>query len=56
MRFERTEGAKSYLDLLKPGVLRRVHLGASLQMWSQLSGMNIMMCVLLWILLVGREG
>lgn len=45
VRFERTEGAKSYLDLLKPGILRRVHLGASLQMWSQLSGMNIMMWV-----------
>ena len=44
--FERKEGAKSYLDLLKPGIFRRVTLGASLQMWSQLSGMNIMMCVL----------
>ena len=43
--FERTEGAKSYLDLFKPGILRRVGLGASLQMWSQLSGMNIMMYV-----------
>jgi MFS family permease len=43
--FERTEGAKSYFDLLKPGVLHRVSLGASLQMWSQLSGVNLMMCV-----------
>ena len=41
--FERTEGAKSYFDLLKPGVLHRVSLGASLQMWSQLSGVNLMM-------------
>jgi Sugar (and other) transporter len=41
--YERTEGAKSYFDLLKPGVLHRVSLGASLQMWSQLSGMNVMM-------------
>lgn len=45
--FERTEGAKSYFDLLKPGVLHRVSLGASLQMWSQLSGVNIMMYVVL---------
>lgn len=45
VHFERTEGAKSYLDLLKPGIFRRVGLGCSLQMWSQLSGMNIMMCV-----------
>lgn len=33
--FEREEGAKSYLDLLKPGIFRRVGLGCSLQMWSQ---------------------
>ena len=45
VNFERTEGAKSYADLLKPGIFRRVGLGASLQMWSQLSGMNIMMYV-----------
>jgi len=44
--FERNEGAKSYFDLLKPGVLHRVSLGTSLQMWSQLSGVNIMMYVL----------
>ena len=45
VHFEKTEGAKSYLDLLKPGILRRVGLGCSLQMWSQLTGMNVMMCV-----------
>lgn len=37
VNFERTEGAKSYTDLLKKGVLRRVGLGTSLQMWSQVS-------------------
>jgi len=41
--FERTEGAKSWMDLFKPGVFRRVILGSSLQMWSQLTGMNVMM-------------
>jgi hypothetical protein len=40
---ERTEGAKSYLDLLKPGNPRRVMLGCTLQSWSQLTGMNVMM-------------
>ena len=43
--FERTEGAKSYKDLFKPGIFRRVGLGCSLQMWSQLTGMNVMMSV-----------
>jgi len=47
--FERTEGAKSYLDLLKPGVLHRVSLGASLQMWSQLSGINLMMYYVVYV-------
>lgn len=45
VHFEKAEGAKSYLDLFKPGIFRRVTLGCSMQMWSQLSGMNIMMCV-----------
>jgi len=41
--FERREGSRSYLDLLKGGNPRRVFLGCALQMWSQLSGMNVMM-------------
>ncbi|KAI0057218.1 general substrate transporter [Artomyces pyxidatus] len=60
VHFERTEGAKSYTDLLKPGILRRVGLGASLQMWSQLSGMNIMMYYIIYVFqgagLTGRRG
>ncbi|KAH7922702.1 general substrate transporter [Leucogyrophana mollusca] len=58
--FERTEGAKSYLDLLKPGVFRRVGLGCSLQMWSQLTGMNVMMYYIVYVFqgagLTGRRG
>jgi MFS family permease len=41
--FERTQGAKSFADLAAPGIFRRVFLGCSMQMWSQLSGINIMM-------------
>ncbi|PPQ93595.1 hypothetical protein CVT25_005475 [Psilocybe cyanescens] len=47
--FERTEGAKSYTDLLKGGNPRRVMLGMSLQMWSQLCGMNIMMYYIIYV-------
>ncbi|KAJ8520790.1 hypothetical protein ONZ45_g2436 [Pleurotus djamor] len=58
--FEREQGAKSYLDLLQPAVFRRVVLGASLQMWSQLSGMNIMMYYIIYVFqgagLTGRRG
>lgn len=58
--FERTEGAKSYLDLLKPGIPRRVMLGMALQMWSQLTGMNVMMYYIIYVFrgagLVGTRG
>ncbi|KAG6844282.1 hypothetical protein H0H87_008188 [Tephrocybe sp. NHM501043] len=47
--FERTEGAKSYLDLFKNGNPRRVMLGCCLQMWSQLSGMNVMMYYIIYV-------
>ncbi|TFK23864.1 general substrate transporter [Coprinopsis marcescibilis] len=46
---ERVEGAKSYLDLLKPGNPRRVMLGCSLQAWSQLTGMNVMMYYIIYV-------
>ncbi|KZT00339.1 general substrate transporter [Laetiporus sulphureus 93-53] len=58
--FERAEGTKSYLDLLKPGIRRRVGLGCALQMWSQLTGMNIMMYYIVYVFegagLTGRRG
>jgi hypothetical protein len=42
---DRTEAAKSYLDLFRNGMSRRVLLGMALQMWSQLTGTNVMMLV-----------
>ncbi|KAJ3489891.1 hypothetical protein NLI96_g1838 [Meripilus lineatus] len=60
VHFERTEGAKSYLDLLNPGIFRRVILGCSLQMWSQLSGICVMMYYIIYVFqgagLTGRRG
>ncbi|KIL60510.1 hypothetical protein M378DRAFT_167994 [Amanita muscaria Koide BX008] len=47
--YERTEGAKSYSDLLKSGNLRRVFLGCSLQVWSQTCGINIMMYYTIYV-------
>lgn len=49
MEYERSQGAKSYFDLLKDGNPRRVFLGMSLQMWSQLSGMNVMMYYIVYV-------
>lgn len=60
VEYEKAEGAKSYLDLLKPGIPRRVMLGTSLQMWSQLCGMNIMMYYIVYVFegagLTGKRG
>ncbi|KIL62852.1 hypothetical protein M378DRAFT_25416 [Amanita muscaria Koide BX008] len=47
--YDRMEGAKSYIDLLKSGNPRRVFLGCSLQIWNQLSGMNIMMYYIIYV-------
>ncbi|GAA5878400.1 hypothetical protein JCM8547_007908 [Rhodosporidiobolus lusitaniae] len=57
--FERTQAARSYRDLLKPDVRRRVFLGCSVQAWSQLTGMNVMMYYVVYVVqsagLVGRR-
>ncbi|PQE12706.1 High-affinity glucose transporter protein [Rutstroemia sp. NJR-2017a BBW] len=43
LRFEREEAINSYRRLASPRIFKRVILGMSIQMWSQLCGMNIMM-------------
>jgi MFS family permease len=43
LRFEREEAVSSYEQLMEPRMLKRVLLGMSIQMWSQLCGMNVMM-------------
>ncbi|KAG7094843.1 hypothetical protein E1B28_005652 [Marasmius oreades] len=57
--YEREEGAKSYMDLFRGNNPRRVMLGMSLQMWSQLTGMNVMMYYITYVFrgigLVGRK-
>ena len=41
IRFERQEAISSFAELTKPRTVNRVVLGMSLQMWSQLCGMNV---------------
>lgn len=43
LRFEREQAVSSFKALVEPRMLKRVALGMSIQMWSQLCGMNIMM-------------
>jgi len=50
IRFEREEVSSSYADLVKPRIFKRVILGMSLQMWSQLCGMNVMMYYIVYVM------
>jgi hypothetical protein len=39
--FERENADVSYLELLKPNMINRTHVGVFTQIWSQLTGMNV---------------
>lgn len=41
--FERRHANVTYLDLFKPNMIYRTHVGVFTQIWSQLTGMNCMM-------------
>ncbi|KAL7341344.1 hypothetical protein BJY59DRAFT_733523 [Rhodotorula toruloides] len=56
VEFDRTLAARSYLDLLKPEYFRRTFLACITQMWSQLSGNNVMIYVFQSAGIVGRRG
>ncbi|BGP33742.1 hypothetical protein JCM10296v2_005546 [Rhodotorula toruloides] len=49
LEFDRTPAARSYLDLLKPEYFRRTFLACITQMWSQLSGNNVMMYYVVYV-------
>ena len=40
--FERNNSDVTYLELLKPNMINRTHIGVFVQIWSQLTGMNVM--------------
>ncbi|KAH9988708.1 high-affinity glucose transporter [Xylariaceae sp. FL0662B] len=50
LRFERHGKGTSFTVLADPHIFPRVVLGMSIQMWSQLSGMNIMMYYVVYIM------
>jgi hypothetical protein len=45
IEFERQNADVSFLELFKPKMLNRLHIGVFTQVWSQLTGMNVMMCM-----------
>ncbi|KAL3462149.1 general substrate transporter [Aspergillus heterothallicus] len=47
--FERENKDASYLDLFKPNMINRTHIGVFTQIWSQLTGMNVMMLYITYV-------
>ncbi|KAL2824239.1 general substrate transporter [Aspergillus cavernicola] len=47
--FERDNKDASYLDLFKPNMINRTHIGMFTQIWSQLTGMNVMMLYITYV-------
>lgn len=41
VEFERQNADVSYLELFKPKMINRTHIGVFTQIWSQLTGMNV---------------
>lgn len=50
LQLEQEQSHTSYQELTKPRILKRVILGMSVQMWSQLCGMNVMMYYIVYIM------
>lgn len=49
VEFERQNSDASYLDLFKPNMIYRTHIGMFTQIWSQLTGMNVMMLYITYV-------
>jgi MFS family permease len=47
IEFERQNADVSFKELFHPRMINRLHIGIFTQIWSQLTGMNVMMCKLL---------
>lgn len=54
--FERANADVSYFELLKPGMINRTHIGIFTQIWSQLTGMNVMMYYISYIFTMTGSG
>lgn len=55
--FERKNADVSYLELFKPHMIWRTHIGVFTQIWSQLTGMNVMMLYITYVFaMTGLKG
>ncbi|PWY68471.1 sugar transporter [Aspergillus heteromorphus CBS 117.55] len=55
--FERDNADVSFLELFKPNMINRTHVGVFTQIWSQLTGMNVMMYYITYVFaMAGLKG
>jgi len=55
--FERQNADVTYWELLKPNMINRTHIGVFTQIWSQLTGMNVMMYYITYVFaMAGLQG
>ncbi|KAI1140564.1 general substrate transporter [Hypoxylon sp. FL0543] len=54
--FERANADVSWLELLSPKMINRTHIGLFTQIWSQLTGMNVMMYYISYIFTMTGSG
>ncbi|KAI2625713.1 general substrate transporter [Hypoxylon sp. NC1633] len=54
--FERQNADVSYFELFKPRMINRTHIGIFTQIWSQLTGMNVMMYYISYIFTMTGSG
>jgi sugar porter (SP) family MFS transporter len=50
--FERQNADVTYAELFKPHMINRTHIGLFVQIWSQLTGMNVMMYYISYVFLM----
>jgi len=56
VELERQFASVSYLELIKPNMIHRTHIGIFTQIWSQLTGMNVMMYYITYVFTMAGEG
>ena len=55
--FERRNRDVSFLELVRPNMIWRTHIGVFTQIWSQLTGMNVMMLYIVYVFaMAGLKG
>ncbi|KAF8866681.1 putative high-affinity glucose transporter [Acephala macrosclerotiorum] len=56
VEFERANADVTYFELLNPKMINRTHIGVFTQIWSQLTGMNVMMYYITYIFTMAGLG